>query len=191
VRNDIAAGPVGHINALAAFGTAARVKSEMEVLIESNYAQFASKNVMILTNLTGAPFVNDSWYEDMRALEIPNTNCRSSCFEPVFDKFMHETCCGLQCYWSLNCAEDYERFDAVYVRVALWSTAKRLYGDPTRNAGNFTWLEADDVYDVDLLTGGPLILESIDAGLNPEAIEGRWQDGLERFKTRRKQYLLY
>jgi uncharacterized protein YbbC (DUF1343 family) len=68
---------------------------------------------------------------------------------------------------------------------------KRLYGDPTRNAGNFTWLEADDVYDVDLLTGGPLILESIDAGLNPEAIEGRWQDGLERFKTRRKQYLLY
>ena len=141
--------------------------------------------------LLGATFGNDSWYEDMRALEIPNTNYRFNCFEPVFDKFANETCCGLQSYLSLNCVEDYKQFDAVYVGVALLSTAKRLYGGTGKNSGNFTWLEADGVYNVDLLGGGPLIRESIDAGLDPAAIRASWQDGLERFKTQRRQYLLY
>lgn len=141
--------------------------------------------------LLGAPFGNDSWYEEMRALEIPNTNYRFNCFEPVFDKFANETCCGLQSYWSLDCVEDYENFDAVYVGVALLSTAKRIYGNPHSNTGNFTWLEADGVYNVDLLGGGPLIRESINAGLAPAAIKASWLDGLEKFKAKRKKYLLY
>lgn len=141
--------------------------------------------------LLGAPFGNDSWYEDMRTLDIPNTNYRFNCFEPVFDKFANETCCGLQTYWFLNCIEDYQQFDAVYVGVALLSTAKRLYGNPHRNTGNFTWVEADGVYDVDLLAGGPLIRESIDAGLSPAEIRASWQGDLDTFKSIRKKYLLY
>lgn len=141
--------------------------------------------------LLGAPFGNDFWYEDMRALEIPNTNYRFNCFEPVFDKFANETCCGLQSYWSLNCAEDYEQFDAVYIGVALLSTAKRIYGNPHHNTGNFSWVEADGVYDIDLLAGGPLIRESIDAGLSPNEIRASWQEDLEAFKLKRKKYLLY
>lgn len=141
--------------------------------------------------LLGAPFGNDSWYEEMRALDIPNTNYRFNCFEPVFDKFANETCCGLQSYWSLSCADDYKHFDAVYVGVALLWTAKRLYGSPNGNTGNFTWLEAGGVYNVDLLGGGPLIRESIDAGLDPSAIKESWLGELEKFKVNRKRYLLY
>jgi uncharacterized protein YbbC (DUF1343 family) len=91
----------------------------------------------------------------------------------------------------LNCIEDYQQFDAVYVGVALLSTAKRLYGNPHRNTGNFTWVEADGVYDVDLLAGGPLIRESIDAGLSPAEIRASWQGDLDTFKSIRKKYLLY
>jgi uncharacterized protein YbbC (DUF1343 family) len=83
---------------------------------------------------------------------------------------------------------DYEQFDAVYVGVALSSTAKRLYGNPDHNTGNCTWLEADGVYDVDLLAGGPLIRESIDAGLSHTEIRAIWQGELERFKSEREQY---
>lgn len=91
----------------------------------------------------------------------------------------------------MKCVEDYEQFDAVYVGVALLSTAKHLYGNPNHNTVKFTWVEADGVYDVDLLAGGPLIRESIDAGLSPKAIRASWQGELEKFKTIREKYLLY
>ena len=140
--------------------------------------------------LLGASFANESWYQDMRSLGIPNTNFRFNCFEPVYDKFANETCCGLQTYALLECPEDYEHFDAVYVGVALLSTAERLYGS-AGNSANFSWLNTDGVYDVDLLAGGPLIRESIDAGLTPQDIKKSWQADLDTFKDIRKKYLLY
>ena len=144
-----------------------------------------------LFELLGTPFGNDAWYENMRALDIPSTNYRFNYFEPVFDKFANQTCCGLQSYWFLNCVQDYVQFDAVYVGVALLSTAKRLYGNPNYNTGNFTWIETDGVYDVDLLAGGPLIRQSIDAGLSPEANRASWQAELTNFKAKREKHLLY
>lgn len=147
--------------------------------------------------LLGAPFGNSSWYQAMRELDIPNTNYRFNCFAPVDDDFEGQTCCGLQTYWTLHSEDDYANFDPVYVGVALLSTAKHLYNPQSVPGGEknestaFTWVKIDSDYDIDLLAGGPLIRESIDAGLSPDEIRERWQDDLEDFKKIRRSYLLY
>lgn len=108
----------------------------------------------------------------MRALDLPNTNYRFNCLRPAHDKFVNETCCGLQSHWLLRTEEDFASFDAVFVGIALPSTAKWLYGsEHAHGTGHkFSWIIADSVYNVDHFAGGPLIRESIGAGLSPHDV---------------------
>jgi len=150
--------------------------------------------------LLGAPWVKDeAWALAMRELGIPHTNYRFACFTPTTSKFNAQSSCGLQTYLRLGGEKDYETFDPVFVGVSLLYTARKLYtvgnttGDGT-TSGAFHWIfggSSKTVYDVDVLTGSPLIREGIESGLNPDQIRDAWTPGLEAFKQKRAKYLLY
>ncbi|GKZ56588.1 hypothetical protein AnigIFM49718_001855 [Aspergillus niger] len=149
--------------------------------------------------LLGGSFTNDSWTDEMRALKIPHTNFRSACFSPTTSKFQSQTVCGLQSYVFLNSIGDYEEFDPVFLGVSLLWSAKHLYtvGGNDTGFGNttqsFHWLfgSKTGLYDVDVLTGGSLVREGIEAGLPPDEIRSQWEADLQAFKKKRETYLLY
>jgi uncharacterized protein YbbC (DUF1343 family) len=136
----------------------------------------------------------------MRALDIPHVNFRSACFTPTTSKFYAETVCGLQNYITLDSFRDYESFDPVYLGVALLWSAKRLYTLAGNDSGfgnttqGFHWLfngANETLYDVDVLSGGPLIREAIEAGQTPAEIRAQCEQCLTEFKKRREIYILY
>lgn len=137
----------------------------------------------------------------MRSLSIPHTNYRFACFTPTFSKYTGKTACGLQTYVSIaeNKAHEYADFDPVYVGTALLWAAKHLYtidgydGGKGNTTDGFHWIFAGGTmeYDIDVLVGGPVVRESIDAGLSPEEVRQRWMPELEVFREKRKKYLLY
>lgn len=136
----------------------------------------------------------------MRALDIPNTNFRPACFSPTTSKFQSQTVCGLQSYIFLDSVSDHEEFDPVFLGVSLLWSAKHLYtvGGNDTGFGNttqsFHWLfngSNKSLYDVDVLTGGSLIREGIEAGLSPDEIRSQWEADLQAFKKKRETYLLY
>lgn len=134
----------------------------------------------------------------MHGLKIPNTNYRFACFTPTTSKFESNTSCGVQSYISLDSKEDYETFDPVYLGTSLLWTAKHLYtSDSDSGYGNttdgFHWIFSAGTkeYDVDVLVGGPLVREGIEAGLSPGEIRGQWEGDLKKFKKQRERYLIY
>ncbi|KAF3395114.1 putative protein YbbC [Talaromyces pinophilus] len=150
--------------------------------------------------LLGAIYTNDSWVDKMRALDIPNTNFRPACFSPTTSKFQSQTVCGLQSYIFLDSVSEHEEFDPVFLGVSLLWSAKNLYtvGGNDTGFGNttqsFNWLfngSNKSLYDVDVLTGGSLVREGIEAGLSPDEIRSQWEADLHAFKTKRSSYLLY
>lgn len=44
---------------------------------------------------------------------------------------------------------------------------------------------------MDVLTGGSLVREGIEAGLSPDEIRSQWETDLQAFKKQRESYLLY
>lgn len=147
--------------------------------------------------LLGAPWANESWVDAMRKLNVPQTSYRFQCFTPTTSKFQGSTACGLQIYMDLQHG-DYEEFDAPFVGVNLLYTARKLFavGDTSGQAptnGSFHWLYSGSskTYDVDVLTGSPLVRESIEKGMTPEEIRKAWAPRLQKFRQIRKKYLLY
>lgn len=150
--------------------------------------------------LLGAPWIKDeTWALSMRDLGIPHTNYRFACFTPTTSKFSAQSSCGLQTYVQLGGDGDYQAFDPVFVGVSLLYTARKLYtvdnttGDGT-TTGAFHWIysgSSKTLYDVDVLTGSPLIREGIESGLTPDEIRAAWTPSLEVFKQKRAKYLLY
>lgn len=149
--------------------------------------------------LLGAPWGNESWALAMRELDIPSTQYRFHCFTPTADDFQGNVSCGVQTYANLDSVHDLEEFDAPYVGVALLYTARNLYAvqnttgeEPT--TGAFHWLYSvgdESMYNVDLLVGSPLVREGIENGDTPEEIRQSWLPGLDKFREKRRKYLLY
>ena len=156
-----------------------------------------------MPQLIGAPYTNATWTTQMRSLGIPHTSFRTACFNPTISKFANQTACGVQTYVSLPQGPNHdhhdrnhdETFDPVFLGLSLLWTAKHLYTNEssTGEQDGFHWLSSGESgeYNIDLLAGGPLVRESIDAGLRPEEIKEKWKGGLEEFKEKREAYLLY
>lgn len=148
--------------------------------------------------LLGAPWANESWADAMRAQKVRNTNYRFQCFTPTTSKFQGQTACGLQTYMDLDGARDYEEFDAPFVGVNLLYTARKLFAEgstsgekPTNTSFHWLYSGTSKTYDVDVLTGSPLVRESIEKGMTPDEIRRAWTPRLQKFREIRKKYLLY
>jgi uncharacterized protein YbbC (DUF1343 family) len=76
---------------------------------------------------------------------------------------------------------DRSTYDPTATAVRLLSIIRKTQPD------RFRWIPAQ----FDRLAGGPLLRGQIEQGTAPEIIVGRWGDGLEQFRARRKVVLLY
>ena len=150
--------------------------------------------------LLGAPWANESWVTEMRSLKVPHTDYRFQCFVPTTSKYDTQTACGLQTYMTdLRNDRDYAEFDAPFIGVNLLYAARKLFtvsnttGDaPT--TGAFHWIfsgSSKTLYDIDVLTGSPLVREGLEKGWTPDQVRKAWTPRLEQFREKRKKYLLY
>ncbi len=76
---------------------------------------------------------------------------------------------------------DRNAYDPTATAVHLLAAVRAVHGD------RFSWIPKH----FDRLAGGSVLREQIDGGTAPAAIVRGWTAGLERFKERRREFLLY
>jgi uncharacterized protein YbbC (DUF1343 family) len=76
---------------------------------------------------------------------------------------------------------DRSAYDPTAVAVHLLAVVRAVHPD------QFGWIPKH----FDRLAGGPELREQLEAGRDPAAIVEGWGSGLERFKERRRPFLLY
>jgi uncharacterized protein YbbC (DUF1343 family) len=76
---------------------------------------------------------------------------------------------------------DRNAYDPTATAVHLLAAVRAVHGD------RFAWIPKH----FDRLAGGAVLREQIEAGTAPAAIVRGWTPGLERFKERRREFLLY
>lgn len=165
----------------------------------SNHAYMpnARGNELTFSQFLAAPWANQSWPDAMREQGIKKTTYRFNCVTPTTDPYNNDISCGLQTYLFLDSEADYANFDPIYVGLTLLYTARHLYTVDNNSSGfgntstSFHWTFNGPLYDVDVLTGSPLVREGIEQGLTPEEIKKKWTPELEKFKTKRAKYLMY
>ena len=128
----------------------------------------------------GAPWLDTTRVlADMRKAELPGVRFSGVAFTPKSPgdgKYADTTLMGIRLTVIDRTSYD-PTATAVYLLAAIRAAS----------AGRFAWLPAH----FDRLAGGPGLREALDAGKEPSAIVAGWSAGLERFKQRRKEFLLY
>ncbi|HEX4224417.1 MAG TPA: DUF1343 domain-containing protein [Pseudonocardiaceae bacterium] len=127
--------------------------------------------------MVGAPNIDWHWAETLNTMNLPGVEFRENYYVPTFDKFVNQTCGGVQLHIT-----DPRRIDAIRTAVAMIVTAKKLY------PSIFGW--TPDNY-VDNLSGSARLRTMVDAGASTEDIVGAWQGELARFRAQRQPFLLY
>ncbi len=136
--------------------------------------------------LMGAP-----WFDPHRLIaelekeDLPGVRLRPVTFQPAFQKFAGQLCCGLQQH-----VVDRESYRPVRTGLAILKAARKLW------PREFRWRPPPYEYEmkrpaIDVLAGNSRIREQIDADAPLAEIEGGWQDELTRFRELRSRYLLY
>ena len=136
--------------------------------------------------LCGAPFI------DPRALlsEIDRKSAsglflRPTWFTPTFDKWAGELCGGLQIH-----VIDPKKFSPYRFTLALLKAVIRLY------PGKFAWLAPPYEYEyeklpIDILTGDPLIRQTLENDGNLDLLQESWEGALEKFYDQRSNVVIY
>jgi len=125
----------------------------------------------------GAPGIDWRWAEELNALRLPGVLFRENYFVPTFNRYVGETCGGVQVHLT-----DRERVDAIRTAVAMIVTARHLYPDL------FGWINDNWV---DKLSGSDRLRRMVDAGAGVDEVTGAWSDELAAFRRKRVRYLLY
>jgi uncharacterized protein YbbC (DUF1343 family) len=132
--------------------------------------------------LIGAPYLDYRWGDRLNARGLPGVEFREAYFVPTFNKYVNETCAGVQLHIS-----DLHRFQPVPTAAAMLIEAKRYE--------QFQWRY--DTYDpqrpywIDKLSGSPRLRTMIDAGADLDEVVGAWEDEVSAFERQRRPYLLY
>ncbi len=134
----------------------------------------------------GAPWIKEEeLVKELEERNIQGVEFRPLKFIPTFNKYCGKVCGGAQIYVS-----DLERFDPVCAGLEIISAIKRLY--PKK----FAWRKPPYEFEkkkmpFDILIGNSWIRRAIETGGSVDSMRKKWIEGLERFKRKRKQYLLY
>ena len=136
--------------------------------------------------LVGAPWL-DPWRlaRDLEKERLPGVRFRPTYFTPTFQKHAGRRCGGVQVHVS-----DRRRFASYLTYLLLIFHARRQ--DPAR----FAWRDPPYEYEhvkrpIDILYGSDEFRRSAEQGISPRRLVPGWKAGLERFRRRRAQYLLY
>jgi uncharacterized protein YbbC (DUF1343 family) len=127
--------------------------------------------------MVGAPNIDWHWAEALNTMNLPGVEFRENYYVPTFDKFVNQTCGGVQVHIT-----DSRKIDAIRTAVAMIVTAKKLY------PSIFGWTSNNYV---DNLSGSDRLRTMVDAGASTEDIVGAWQGELAKFRTEREPFLLY
>ncbi len=109
---------------------------------------------------------------------------REAYFAPTFNKYVNETCAGVQLYLT-----DHAKYDSIRTAVAMISSAKSLY--PADFAWRYDTGDKVDPYWIDKLSGSEYLRTAIDAGKSLDDVVAGWQPELAAFEAIRQQHLLY
>ncbi len=136
--------------------------------------------------MVGAPWL-DPWRlaADLERERLPGARFRPLFFRPTFHKHAGEPCGGVQVHLT-----DRRRFPAFLAYLLLIHHARRQ--DPRA----FAWRQPPYEYElvklpIDILCGGEAARRAIEAGRSPRRLLPGWKAQLQRFRARRRPYLLY
>ncbi len=136
--------------------------------------------------VVGAPWL-DPWRlaADLERERLPGARFRPLFFRPTFHKHAGEPCGGVQVHLT-----DRRRFPAFLAYLLLIHHARRQ--DPRA----FAWRQPPYEYElvklpIDILCGGAAARRAIEAGRSPRRLLPGWKAQLQRFRARRRPYLLY
>jgi uncharacterized protein YbbC (DUF1343 family) len=128
----------------------------------------------------GAPWLDTTRVlADMRRASLPGVRFSGVSFTPRAPgdgKYADTAVTGIRL-----AVTDRARYDPTATAVYLLTAIR------ASSAGRFAWLPTH----FDRLAGGPALRTALDAGTEPGTIVTGWDDGLRRFRERRRPFLLY
>ena len=136
--------------------------------------------------INGAPYVDSHRLAEwLNGAGLPGVVFRPHSFIPTFQKHMGELCHGVQLHVT-----DRETFRPVISGIALIKAIHDLCPE------GFAWQNPpyEYVYDrlpFDVIAGGTVLREQIEAGVDLATIAASWQSDEELFRQQRKPFLLY
>ena len=132
----------------------------------------------------GAPWIDGDWLAGaMNTLDLPGARCRPVYFVPTFSKYQGELCAGVQIH-----VLDRVRYRAVETALHLIALVKAKY--PAQFDWHPPWSDGSGL-PIDLLSGGSLVREHLDAGRPVSDLVDRWHDDLTAYDRQRAPFLLY
>jgi uncharacterized protein YbbC (DUF1343 family) len=127
--------------------------------------------------MIGAPGIDWRWAERLNTAGLPGVVFRENYFAPTSDKFVGQTCGGVQVHLT-----DRGAIDAIRTAVTMIVTAKRLYPKV------FAWREDNWI---DKLSGSDRLRRMVDRGAGVDDVVGAWRAELAGFDRLRRKYLIY
>jgi len=132
----------------------------------------------------GAPWIDaEDLARQMNTLELAGVRFRPVYFVPAFGKYCDELCQGVQLY-----VQDRELFRPIETTLHLLAGVRAAYPD------HFSWRPpwtSGGRYPIDLLSGGCLVREHLDASRPVPDLVDQWQEALRSFDDCRARFLLY
>jgi uncharacterized protein YbbC (DUF1343 family) len=134
----------------------------------------------------GAPFINPSLLrQKLEKRNLPGCRFEEISFTPQIDKWQGALCHGLQIKIA-----DARAYKPYYTTLAIIHEIITAWPD------QFSWLAPPYEYEfkhlpIDIIIGDEAIRKGLEDGRNLDEMEAGWQEELEGFLTKRKQYLLY
>lgn len=136
--------------------------------------------------LFGAPFIDHRRFLDvLQKMPLEGVVFRPVCFEPVFDKWVGQTCRGFQIHIT-----DRERLRPYRLGLAL------LRAFMLTNPDEFKWLEPPYEYEwekkpIDIILGDSRIRKELEKGTGLLDLEATWRIDLDQYDKKRTKYLSY
>jgi len=136
--------------------------------------------------LIGAPWVDpDALADTLNRHDLPGVHFRPVVFEPTFQKHAKQACAGCQIH-----VLDRDAFCSVESAVAVLAEIR------AQNPSMFEWRQPPYEYELeklpfDILAGSRELRNQIEAGLPVRTMSYSWVQDHERFRDKRKPYLLY
>jgi len=128
----------------------------------------------------GAPWLDTAAVlERVRQARLPGVEFSGASFTPERPgdgKYADTLLAGIRLRMT-----DRASYDPTAAAVHLLVAVRAVHRD------RFTWIPKH----FDRLAGGPVVRERLEAGADPAEIVGGWDADLERFKLRRRPFLLY
>lgn len=134
----------------------------------------------------GAPFIDAHLLrQKLEKRTLPGCRFEETSFTPSFDKWEGQLCHGLEIQ-----VLDSRAYKPYHTTLAILQEVMKVWPD------QFCFIPPPYEYEfkrlpIDIITGDEAIRKGLEAGRDLDEMEKSWQEDLEKFLAKRRQYLLY